>query len=145
MIAIVKEEIDIQKILQSVQVPEAGGIDIFIGTTRNHSNGKSVLSLEYEAYEPMALKMMNAIADEAKSRWTIHKIAMVHRIGRVEIGEASVVIAVSASHRGEAFEACRFAIDRLKAIVPIWKKEIFQEGEAWVENEESFQSAVRKF
>lgn len=141
MIAIVKEKIDIQKILRSVQVPEAGGIDVFIGTTRNHSNGKPVVSLEYEAYEPMVLKMMNVIAEEAKSRWNIHKITMVHRIGRVQIGEASVVIAVSASHRKEAFEACRFAIDRLKVSVPIWKKEILQDGEVWVESEESFKSS----
>ncbi len=135
MIAIVKKKIDVEEILQSVQVPEAGGIDIFVGTTRNHSNGKRVLSLEYEAYEPMALKMMNEIAEEAKSKWNIRKIAIVHRTGRVKIGEASVVIAVSASHRKEAFEACRFVIDRLKKTVPIWKKEFFKDGEVWVESE----------
>jgi len=141
MIAIVKKKIHVEDIVQSVQIPEAGGIDIFIGTTRNHTNAKRVISLEYEAYEPMALKMMNEIAEEARSQWDIHRIAMVHRVGSVSIGEASVAIAVSASHRKEAFEACRFAIDRLKAVVPIWKKEFFEDGQVWVENEESFKGS----
>ncbi len=132
MIRIVHRPIDLQEVLRSVQTPEAGAIDIFIGTTRNHSAGKQVLSLEYEAYEPMALKLMEAIAREAHARWSTHQIAIVHRVGRVEVGEASVVIAVSASHRKEAFEACRYAIDALKKDVPIWKKEVFAEGEVWV-------------
>src|SRR3990172_5594078 len=129
MIRIVHRPIDLQEVLRSVQTPEAGAIDIFIGTTRNHSAGKQVLSLEYEAYEPMALKLMEAIAREAHVRWLIHQIAIVHRVGRVEVGEASVVIAVSASHRKEAFEACQYAIDALKKDVPIWKKEVFADSE----------------
>ena len=137
MIEIIGEKIDVINLVQAVLTPEAGGIDIFLGTTRNHSKGKKVVRLEYEAYAPMALKLMNEIADEAKTRWGIHRISMVHRIGVVPITEASVAIAVSASHRKEAFEACRFAIDELKKKVPIWKKEIFEDGEVWAENEVS--------
>lgn len=136
MIEIVSEKIDITKILQSVEDNSAGGIDMFIGTTRDNSKGKSVLRLEYEAYIPMALKKMNEIAGEAKTRWNIKKISLVHRIGKVEIGEASIVIAVSSPHRKEAFEACRYAIDTLKKIVPIWKKEFFEDGEVWVDARE---------
>jgi molybdopterin synthase catalytic subunit len=132
MIKIVRAPIDLNEVLRSVKSPEAGAIDIFIGTTRNHSNGKEVLSLEYEAYEPMALKLMETLVAEARQRWTISRIAVVHRVGKVEIGEASVIIAVSATHRREAFEACRYAIDALKRDVPIWKKEVFSDGEAWV-------------
>jgi molybdopterin synthase catalytic subunit len=132
MLKIIHAPIDLDEILLSVKSPEAGAIDIFIGTTRNHSNGKDVLSLEYEAYEPMALKMLEGIIAEARRRWSVGRIAIVHRVGKVEIGEASVVIAVSAAHRREAFEACRFLIDALKRDVPIWKKEVFSDGEAWV-------------
>lgn len=135
MIKIVTEPIHPLEILASVQDPTAGAIDIFIGTTRNHSHGKSVLALEYEAYSPMALKMMYRIADEARAKYGITKISIVHRIGRLEVGEASVVIAVSSAHRREAFEACRFAIDALKTAVPIWKKEFFPDGESWVNDQ----------
>ena len=136
MIEIVSEKIDVESILHSVQDDSAGGIDIFIGTTRNNANGKVVLHLEYEAYAPMALKIMKEIADEAKSKWDIKKISILHRIGKVEVGEASVVIAVSSAHRNEAFESCRFAIDTLKKNVPIWKKEFFEGGEVWVGSNE---------
>lgn len=120
--------IDIQKIIDSVVTPESGGIDVFIGTTRNHSKHRAVLYLEYEAYEPMALKTMNQIEQEARSKWQLHKVAIVHRIGKVDVGEASVAIAVSSAHRKEAFEACRFLIDTLKQTVPIWKREYFADG-----------------
>jgi molybdopterin synthase catalytic subunit len=132
MLKIIHTPIDLDEVLRSVKSPEAGAIDIFIGTTRNHSNGKEVLSLEYEAYEPMALKLLEGIIAEARRRWSVDRIAIVHRVGKVEIGEASVVIAVSATHRREAFEACRFVIDALKRDVPIWKKEVFGDGEAWI-------------
>ena len=135
MIKIIKEKINIEEILHSVSDPSAGGIDVFIGTTRDHSNGKKVLSLNYEAYQPMALKMMNEIAEEAKQRWHLNRISMVHRIGGVAIGEASVVIAVSSAHRKEAFDACRYLIDTLKTSVPIWKKETFTDGEAWADGQ----------
>lgn len=120
--------IDIQKIIDSVVTPESGGIDVFIGTTRNHSKNRTVLYLEYESYEPMALKTMNQIEQEARSKWHLHKVAIVHRIGKVDVGKASVAIAVSSAHRKEAFEACRFLIDKLKQTVPIWKREYFSDG-----------------
>ncbi len=132
MIEIVETPIDIGQVLASVKDPAAGGIDLFIGTTRNNSRGRQVLYLEYETYQTMALKLMYRIADEAEKRWDLKKISVVHRIGRVDIGEASVVIATSAAHRKEAFEACRYAIDALKKDVPIWKKEHFEDGEIWV-------------
>ncbi len=137
MIQIVDKKIDTAELLASVFVPEAGGIDLFLGTTRNHSKGKKVIRLEYEAYSPMALKIMSEIETEIGKRWNIHKISMVHRIGVVPVMEASVAIGVSAAHRKEAFEACRYAIDELKKRVPMWKKEIFEDGEVWVENVES--------
>ena len=137
MIQIIDKNIDVVELLASVSVPEAGGIDMFLGTTRNHSKGKKVIRLEYEAYSPMALRMMSEIESEIRKRWNIQKISIVHRIGVVPVMEASVAIAVSAAHRKEAFEACRYAIDELKKRVPIWKKEIFDDGEVWVENVES--------
>ena len=135
MVAIVHDKIDIGAIFKSVQDPAAGGIDIFIGTTRNHARGKNVLALEYEVYEPMALRMMEMIVEEITRKWKINKISIVHRVGKLHIGEESVVIAVSTAHRMEAFEACRYAIDTLKKNVPIWKKEFFENGEVWVEGE----------
>ena len=133
MIEINEKKIDVAVLLESVLVPEAGGIDIFLGTTRNHSRGKKVIRLEYEAFTPMAVKIIGQIENEIRVRWNIHKISIIHRIGVVQVEEASVGIAVSASHRNEAFEACRYAIDQLKISVPIWKKEIYENGEAWVE------------
>ncbi len=130
MIEITKSAIDVQNVIASVVTPESGGIDVFLGTTRNHSNEKKVVMLEYEAYEPMALKMTEYIAEQAKQRWELHKVSIVHRVGRVPVGEASVVIAVSSSHRDEAFKACRFLIDELKRVVPIWKREHFEDGTA---------------
>lgn len=143
MIEIISHTINLEQILASVQDPSAGGIDIFIGTTRNHSKGKPVKHLEYHAYKPMALKMMHRIADETKAKWDVKKIAIVHRLGKLEIGEASVVIAVSSAHRKEAFEACRYLIDRLKKVVPIWKKEFFEDGEVWVDGEIDERDEVR--
>ncbi|MBI3195135.1 MAG: molybdenum cofactor biosynthesis protein MoaE [Ignavibacteriae bacterium] len=134
MITIVQDSINIQEVITSVIDSGAGGIDVFIGITRDNANGKKVLWLEYEAYEPMALKTMEQIVDEARERWSVKKISIVHRVGRVDIGEASIVIAVSSAHRKEAFEACRFLIDRLKHIVPIWKKEFFEDGSVWVDS-----------
>lgn len=137
MIKIVSTKIDLEEVIKSVKDPSAGGIDLFIGTTRDTSNGKQVLRLEYQAYEPMAVKMMIVIAEELRTKWQVKKISMVHRIGNVEIGEASVVIAVSSIHRKEAFEACRYAIDALKKQVPIWKKEFYKDGEVWIGAQES--------
>ncbi len=131
-IRIVTEAIDIGALEQSVADPGAGATVTFAGTTRNNNAGRRVIRLQYEAYEPMALSEMHKLADQACRRFEITRIAITHRVGIVEIGEVSVAIAVSAPHRGAAFDACRFAIDRLKEIVPIWKKEYFEGGEVWV-------------
>lgn len=132
MFEVVDRPIDEQAVARAVADPGAGGICTFSGVVRDNSRGKRVLYLEYEAYPEMAIKQMEAIAAEVRARWSIRQIAMVHRTGRLEIGEASVVIAVSSAHRGEAFEACRYAIDRLKQILPVWKKEVWEGGEYWV-------------
>jgi molybdopterin synthase catalytic subunit len=128
MIAITASPIDLKMILESVVTPESGGMNIFVGTTRNHSHGKTVTALEYEAYESMALRKMQEIANQARTSWEVQRVSIVHRVGRVPVGESSVVIAVSAAHRDEAFRACRFLIDELKRVVPIWKREYFADG-----------------
>ena len=110
----------------------SGGIDVFIGTVRNATKGKPVLRLEFEAYEPMAIREMERIAQQAIEMFAVQKIALHHRTGILQVGEAAVVIAVSAPHRAAAFEACRYCIDTLKDTVPIWKKEVFEDGEVWV-------------
>jgi len=115
-----------------VDDPHCGGIVIFVGTVRNHTNGKVVTGLHFEAKETMAIKEMKKIADQTLNQWPIRKMAIHHRIGSLEIGEVPVVIAVSAAHRKDAFEACQFAIDTLKETVPIWKKEFLEDGEVWV-------------
>jgi len=112
--------------------PESGGIDVFIGTVRNATKGKPVIRLEFEAYEPMAIAEMGKIAKQAFEKWPVQKILIHHRTGVLDVGEIPVIIAVSAAHRAAAFDACRFIIDTLKQTVPIWKKEIFQDGEVWV-------------
>ena len=109
-----------------------GGICVFVGTVRNHTKSKEVLRLDFSAYTPMALKEMRKIAEQALKEFDIFKISMHHAIGELSIGDIPVVIAVSASHRGAAFSACQFSIDRLKETVPIWKKEYFHDGEIWV-------------
>ena len=124
--------IQVSLLEDAVADPAAGATVTFVGTTRRDNAGRKVLRLEYEAYEPMALREMRKLADEAGRRCNIVRIAIRHRTGVVAIGEVSVAIAVSAAHRGEAFDACRFAIDRLKEVVPIWKKEHFEGGEVWV-------------
>jgi molybdopterin converting factor subunit 1 len=131
-ITIGRAPIDVAALEREVADSAAGAIVSFTGTTRRDNAGRKVLRLEYEAYEPMALAEMRKLASEAARRWKIVRIAIAHRVGVVEIGETSVAIAVSAAHRGEAFEACRFAIDRLKNVVPIWKKEHFEGGEIWI-------------
>lgn len=131
-ISIGRGRIDVAALEREAGDPAAGAIVTFAGTTRRDNAGRKVIRLEYEAYEPMALSEMRKLAREAGLRWKIVRIVIAHRIGVVEIGETSVAIAVSAAHRGAAFEACRFAIDRLKEIVPIWKKEHFEGGEIWV-------------
>lgn len=125
---ITAEPINITAVIDSVKTSGAGAIDVFVGTTRDHSKGRAVSGLEYEAYVPMALKCMNEIESETRRQWNLHEINIVHRVGKVSIGEPSVVIAVSSAHRDEAFKACRFLIDQLKLVVPIWKREFFSDG-----------------
>lgn len=115
-----------------VQSGDSGGLNVFIGTVRNATKGKPVLRLEFEAYEPMAIAEMRKIAEQAVEKFGLKRIALHHRTGVLEIGEAAVVIAVSAPHRAAAFDACRYCIDTLKETVPIWKKEVFEDGEVWV-------------
>jgi molybdopterin synthase catalytic subunit len=131
-IKITSETLNLSVCVDKVLSTQAGGIDVFIGTVRNHTKGKKVIRLEFEAYEKMALSEMQKIADEMMKRWPLHNILIHHRVGVLQIGEVPVIIAVSASHRDAAFDACRYAIDTLKQTVPIWKKEIFEDGEEWV-------------
>jgi molybdopterin converting factor subunit 1 len=131
-IKIVRNRVEVAALEAAVADPAAGAICTFVGTTRENNVGRKVLRLEYEAYEAMAFSEIRKLAEEAGRRWEITRIAITHRIGVVEIGETSVAIAVSAPHRAEAFEACRFTIDHLKEIVPIWKKEHFEGGEVWI-------------
>ena len=117
----------------AVADPEAGGLVVFSGVVRNETGSRRVKFLEYEAHGPMAEAKMREIGEAVHARWPgVKAVSMLHRVGRLEIGEASVIIAVSAAHRAEAFEACRFAIDRLKETAPLWKKEYFEDGEVWV-------------
>lgn len=132
MIEITKNKIEVAKLIASVSDPGSGAIDVFIGTTRNKTSEKPVVRLDFEAYEPMAIKELQKIVDRARHQWPILKYAISHRVGEVVIGEEAVVIAVSTPHRQAAFEACKFIIDELKKTVPIWKKEIFEDGDVWV-------------
>ncbi|WP_266363631.1 molybdenum cofactor biosynthesis protein MoaE [Tellurirhabdus rosea] len=133
MISITTDPIDMNSAYKYVAADEAGGIVFFFGTVRNKTADKSVERLEYEAYDSMALKKMQQIADEACRRWDIRRYVILHRKGNLLIGEIAVLIAVATPHRAAAFEACRFIIDTLKQEVPIWKKEIFDDGEVWVD------------
>ncbi len=132
-IEVTTEPLSERAMAQAVEHPGAGAIALFSGVVRNQTGGRRVKFLEYEAHGPMALAKMREIGAAIRSRWPgTTRIAVVHRIGRLEIGESSVMIAISSPHRAEAFEACRFAIDTLKETVPIWKKEHFEDGEVWV-------------
>ena len=128
---ITDRKISVEEVLEKVLDEDHGASLIFVGTTRKRTYGKITKRLEYEAYFPMALSMMGQIGEEIAARWPGAKCAMTHRIGEVEIGEASVVIAVSAPHRGQCYSASRYAIERLKAIVPIWKHEVYEDGSEW--------------
>ena len=133
MYRVTAEPLSADTLVDAVTVPEAGGVAVFLGVVRDNNAGRRVVALEYEALVPMAEAKMKEIGEAVYRRWPgIKQLAMVHRIGRLGIGEASVIIAVSAAHRHEAFEACHFAIDRFKETVPIWKKEIFADGAVWV-------------
>ena len=136
MIDITYDALDSGAISARVTQPTDGAIVTFVGVTRNHTGDRNVLYLEYEAYRPMADNMLAQVAEEMKAKWPVGEVAISHRLGRLAIGEASLVVAVAASHRKEAFEACQYSIDRIKKIVPIWKKEFFEGGEVWVGSQE---------
>jgi molybdopterin synthase catalytic subunit len=121
-----------QECIDWVMSPESGGIDVFIGTVRNATKGKPVVRLEFEAYEKMAVSEMEKITQQAFTKWPVQRVLIHHRTGVLQIGEMPVIIAVAAAHRDAAFDACRYIIDTLKQTVPIWKKEIFEDGEVWV-------------
>lgn len=131
-IHVTHDVLDVGAVTELVQHPGAGAIATFVGTTRDHTGDRRVLRLEYEAYRPMADEQLQRVADEMRDQWDLTGVAIHHRLGRLEIGEASLVVAVSSAHRQAAFEACHFSIDRIKQIVPIWKKEFFEGGEVWV-------------
>jgi molybdopterin synthase catalytic subunit len=132
MIRLTPDPILLDDLLAAVGDPKAGAMVLFVGTTRDHNEGRNVERLEYEAYPGMAEREMERIAAEARERWSIARVAVVHRTGVVPVGQASVAIAVSSAHRADAFEAARFTIDRLKELVPIWKKEFFEGGAVWI-------------
>lgn len=134
-VEIVRDVIDTTALAGAVHADEDGAVATFDGCVRNHSHGRATRYLEYEAYEAMALAKMNEIAAEVREKYAIHRLTMVHRLGRLEIGDTSVFIAVSSAHRGAAFDACRYAIDTLKKTVPIWKKEFFADGAVWADGE----------
>jgi len=134
-IALQQLPIDAAELMHHVRGLEDGAMVTFDGFVRNHSHGRATKFLEYEAYETMALGKMNEIVSQLHERYAIHRVAMVHRLGHLEVGETSVFIAVSAAHRGAAFDACRYAIDTLKKTVPIWKKEFFEDGAVWADGE----------
>src|SRR5258707_5744794 len=134
-IELTREIIPNAVIAREVRGDEDGAVATFDGCVRNHSHGRSTLYLEYEAYESMALAKMREIAESVHDRFAINRVAIIHRLGRLEIGETSVFIAVSAAHRAAAFDACRYAIDTLKKTVPIWKKEFFADGAVWADGE----------
>jgi len=132
---LVRDPIDVAALVHHVRAPEDGAIVTFDGFVRNQSHNRATLYLDYEAYETMALAKMREIAAQLHEKYKIHRVAIVHRLGRLEMGETSVFIAVSAPHRAAAFDACRFAIDTLKRTVPIWKKEYFEDGAVWADGE----------
>ena len=132
MIQLVEAPIDVNALIACDQAGASGGLVLFLGTVRNQTAGRAVTRLDYEAYEPMAISEMEAVAAGARERFDIERIDIVHRVGTLEHGEVAVAIAVRAAHRPAAFDACRYAIDTLKETVPIWKKEFFEDGETWV-------------
>jgi molybdopterin converting factor subunit 1 len=133
--SIVREAIETASILQDIKRPDDGAVAVFEGIVRNHTRGRRTLYLDYEAYEQMALKQMEELAARALADFKIRDVAMVHRLGRLDIGETSVLIVVASAHRAAAFDACRWLIDTLKRTVPVWKKEHFDDGAVWADGE----------
>jgi molybdopterin synthase catalytic subunit len=135
LVALTSEPLDLQALIAAVGGQEHGdgAIATFIGLVRDHNQGRRVSYLEYEAYEPLAVKALQRIIDEARESWPGARLGVHHRVGRIELSEASIIIAAASAHRAEAFAACRYTIERVKQIVPIWKHEHFEGGEVWLE------------
>lgn len=133
MIEIFDGPLPVDAVVRAVEGPENGAVVTFLGVVRNRSQGRSIEYLEYQAYRAMAIRQMETVAQDVQARWGL-RCAMAHRVGRLEIGEASIIIAVASPHRAQAFEACHYAIDRVKETVPIWKKEVTTDGSWWVED-----------
>ncbi len=133
LIQITREPLDRNALVAAITHPGVGGIVVFEGVVRDNARGKQVRYLEYDVYPEMAIQQIRAIITEAEKRWGVERVAVAHRVGRLEIGEASVIVVVATPHRAEAFDACRYIIDTLKTTVPIWKKEVATTGEEWVE------------
>jgi molybdopterin synthase catalytic subunit len=131
-VGITDSALRVDALIEAVRRDADGAVVTFVGTVRSPSRGKTVLFIEYEAFQPEAIRRLDAIRGEAKDKWGVDDVAVWHRVGKVPIGEPAVVIAVAAPHRKEAFAACQYVIDRIKQIVPIWKKEVYSDGEAWV-------------
>jgi molybdopterin synthase catalytic subunit/molybdopterin converting factor small subunit len=134
-VSLVRVPIDSASVVAAVKQGEDGAVVVFDGIVRNNTRGRRTLYLVYEAYEDMALRMMHELAQQAVAEHAVRQVALVHRLGRLEVGETSVLIAVSSAHRAQAFEACRWLIDTLKKTVPIWKKEHFEDGAVWSDGE----------
>ncbi len=132
MIEITNEKLEVQSVLDAVDSEKSGAVNLFIGTVRNHTSGKSVDKLYYESYDKMVIKELEIIVNKAKSTFDIHKVAVTHRKGELKIGDMAVLIAVSSAHRKASFQACEYIIDTIKQTVPIWKREYFEDGEVWV-------------
>jgi MoaE-MoaD fusion protein len=135
VVALTRDRIDTSKVVAEAKRAEDGAVVVFDGVVRNHSRGRRTLHLDYEAYEEMALRQMRELGEQARTRFSIRQVVLVHRLGRLEIGETSVVVVVASAHRTAAFEACRWLIDTLKQTVPIWKKETFADGAVWAPGE----------
>jgi len=137
IVDVTEKKLNVEEITELVSDEACGAVSLFIGTTRNNFDGKEVTKLEYEAYEPMARKKMLEVCGMIRRQWHVHKVAIVHRIGVVPVKEASIIIAISSAHRKESLEAVQFAIDTVKAVVPVWKKEIYADKTStWKQNKE---------
>lgn len=142
-VAITRERIDAAPLMEEIKVGADGAVCVFDGIVRDNTRGRRTLYLDYEAYEEMALDQMRGLAGEAVARFGVRDVALVHRLGRLQVGETSVLIVVASAHRGAAFEACRWLIDTLKKTVPIWKKEQFEDGAVWADGEPFPETIVR--
>ncbi len=132
-IALTDQPIDVAAALRAAEDPAAGAVNAFVGTIRDHSDGRRVVRLHYEAYDAMALHQLRRVAEQAREKWPmLARVVVIHRKGTLEIGDVAVVVAVSTPHRAESFAACQFIIDTLKQVVPIWKKEEYEDGTTWV-------------